>query len=119
MPYSSWSYLEVYTNGSYGDSIQAYAAGLSEGYITKDLIEMAWHNTMDGYCTNTSTKPLSAFCMKLQKYLNDNMDWVTSNFFQEETSPYWHQVVVVCKQCFSEQTTNILTSAKKIWRFKF
>lgn len=84
-----WSYLEVYTNGSYEDTTQAYAAGLAEGDLTKDLIEMSWQNTLESYCT----KPLSEYCQRLQKYLEDNTDWVVTQFSQEETSPYWHQVM--------------------------
>ena len=39
----SWDFLEVETNGDYPDNDQAYAAGLVEAYLTKDLVVMHWN----------------------------------------------------------------------------
>ena len=38
----SWDFLEVETNGDFTDNEQAYAAGLVEAYLTKDLVIMHW-----------------------------------------------------------------------------
>ena len=33
-----WGYMEIETNPSYPDTIQAYAAGLVEGVLSTDMI---------------------------------------------------------------------------------
>ncbi len=84
-----WSYLEVYTNEKFDDLKQAYAAGIVEGILTKDLIDLHWYNTYDGYCA----KPLSTYCKKVQKYVDANMNWVTKQLMKyADSDSYWHQV---------------------------
>jgi hypothetical protein len=86
---SRWGYLEVYTDGSYDDLKQAYAAGLAEGHVTRDLISMHWYNTYSGYCT----KPLDARCKKIQKFLDENLVWISKQITANaDNDPYWHQV---------------------------
>ena len=90
----SWSYLEVYTNGSYDDAKQAYAAGLFEGAATREMIIMHWHNTMKGYCG----EPLTPYCKRLKTFLETNFAWVEKMIKENPTDPYWHQV---CKLVLS------------------
>ena len=78
--------MEVYTSDYYNDSMQAYAAGLAEGYITRDLISMHWMNTYEGYCKT----PLTSYCQKLQQFLQDNLSWMTEQLAKNEA--YWHHV---------------------------
>ena len=84
-----WSYLEVYTADIVDDETQAYAAGLAEGKITRDLIKMHWYNTMDGYCA----EPLSAYCKRLKDYLRTNFNWVSAQIRANPNDTYWHQVI--------------------------
>lgn len=86
---TGWSFLEVSTNEGYDDEVQAYAAGLVEGYLTADFIKMHWFNTVNGYCD----QPYSAYCTRLQTYLQQNLDWM-NKMIQEppHQDPYWSQV---------------------------
>jgi len=86
--YKRWSYLEVHTSDKISDEAQAYAAGLAEGVISREMIAMHWHNTYLGYCK----KPLTGFCKKLQRYFDDNLQWVSEQIRQHaDSDPYWHQ----------------------------
>jgi len=51
----------VTTSDQYADEDQAYAAGFIEGQMTKELIQMFWHNTIAGRLTlpQCSTEPFS------------------------------------------------------------
>ena len=74
------------------DKVQAYAAGFIEGHTTRDLIAMHWANTEEGYCSY----PLSAFCQKLQDYLDKNFAWIEDQIAAADTiDPYWHHVSIV------------------------
>ncbi len=86
----SWGKLQVMTNGSYADAQQAEAAGMAEGYITSDLINMHYHNTqISDYCVN-----FKDFCVKLTKFMSDNEAWIQQNIKAETQTDksYWHQV---------------------------
>jgi len=88
--YFRWSYLEVYTNGAFDDLKQAYAAGLAEAYLTKQLIAMHWYNTYRGYCS----KPLTPKCEKLQAFINKNLKWMSEQIIAKAAKDeYWHQVL--------------------------
>jgi len=102
---TGWSQLEVTTNGSFSDSEQAYAAGLAEARVTSDLIELAWLNTVDGYC---DPKNLSVYCRKLKKHLDKNIHWMIDTLEKSDgrggryggggDDPYWHQVRLILNQ---------------------
>ncbi|OWF46224.1 putative phospholipase B-like 2 [Mizuhopecten yessoensis] len=85
---TGWSLLEVSTSESYSDDVQAYAAGLVEGYLTADFIKMQWYNTIEGYCD----KPYTAYCTRLQAYLQQNLDWMNRMISKSKADPYWNQV---------------------------
>ena len=83
-----WSTIEVFTNENHSDVDQAYAAGLVESLVTSDLIELAWQNSFDGYCS----EPLSAYCRKLKNYVDVNAAWMQEQIDSlADTDPYWHQ----------------------------
>lgn len=75
--------------------MQAYAAGLVEGYLTKNLMKMKWRNTVEGYCDPLD---LSEYCTKLQDFVNKNVAWMRQYIdgVQGDVDPYWHQVHVIC-----------------------
>uniref|UniRef100_T1IJU9 Phospholipase B-like n=1 Tax=Strigamia maritima TaxID=126957 RepID=T1IJU9_STRMM len=89
-----WSYLEVSTNGSYPDKMQAYAAGIVEGYLTYQLIYKHWINTVEGYCNDEAE-----YCAKLKNYLAINSDWMKKQIaLSHGNDPYWHQVNLILAQ---------------------
>ena len=79
------------TNGdSYTDSDQAYAAGLVEGYLTKELITYHWVNTVRGqFCD----EPMTPECVKMKKFLEANLQWMRNQISLWKNDPYWHMVI--------------------------
>lgn len=84
----SWSYLEVHSNGSYPDMLQAKAAGMAEGYITSEMISMAYVNQYKGYCDGESD-----FCDNLRKFVKENNDWMEEKIASSPSDDYWYQVI--------------------------
>lgn len=86
-----WTFLTVDTDEGYADYIQAYAAGLAEGYLTQAITAQHWNNTIDGYCTPDAS---SAYCQRLKTYLDTNFNTFIRNSISlyAKTDPYWHQV---------------------------
>ncbi|XP_030316191.1 putative phospholipase B-like 2 isoform X1 [Calypte anna] len=90
IPTVGWAFLEVTTNSSYNDSLQAYAAGLAEAAVSEQLMYMHWMNTMVGYCG--PFKYESEYCEKLRSYLETNLAWMEEQMEQGQDPEYWHQV---------------------------
>jgi hypothetical protein len=83
-----WSYLEVTTNPIHSDLHQAYTAGFGEGLITSYLIDLHFHNTIEGTCV----EPLSVECRKLKYFVDINAAWIQHNIDElADSDPYWHQ----------------------------
>ena len=88
---SSWSHLEVWTNGNFPDSVQVKAAGVLEGYLTHELIYMSFLNTLEDYCQGRDE-----YCDKLRNYLVANTKWINKMSKKlRKTSPFWHQVFFI------------------------
>uniref|UniRef100_A0A8C5LVM0 Phospholipase B-like n=1 Tax=Leptobrachium leishanense TaxID=445787 RepID=A0A8C5LVM0_9ANUR len=87
---TGWAILELSTNASYNDSIQAYAAGVAEAAVTRRLIYMHWMNTLMGYCG--PFKYETAYCERLRNYLQANLAWMQQQMEKAEDPVYWHQV---------------------------
>jgi hypothetical protein len=85
---TGWGVLEIETFGPYEPALQAYAAGVAEGVLTKLQIYYHFRNTVEGLCTNQT-----AYCEKLYRYLTKNLDWIKATV---KTKPaddiYWRQV---------------------------
>ncbi|KAK6190761.1 hypothetical protein SNE40_002555 [Patella caerulea] len=105
-----WAFLDVTTSSSYNSSSQAYAAGLVEGYITRDLIAMSWQNTVAGYCTS----PYSDYCTRLQTFLQTNYKWVMEQIKQNPDSPYWHNVEMFYAQLMGLEDGYLGTGPGKV-----
>lgn len=91
---TGWSYLEVKTNDIYSDPMQAYAAGLVEGYLTTDLLKNHWFNTAADYCNGEEL-----FCQRLASFLKENLDFINSNVVNKRKSDvYWHHVALTLEQ---------------------
>ncbi|KAL4707828.1 hypothetical protein ACJJTC_001774 [Scirpophaga incertulas] len=85
-----WSLLEVETDASYPDEIQAYAAGIVEGALTWSLIHNHLENTIRARCERT---PIKKQCNKLQDALDKSVDvWKTHAAENSGVNPFWHQV---------------------------
>ncbi|XP_072352395.1 putative phospholipase B-like 2 isoform X1 [Scyliorhinus torazame] len=93
---SGWSYLELSTNGTYNDSIQAYAAGVVEAAVTKQYIYMHWMNTLFHYCG--PFKYQTAYCEKLKNYIETNLAWIEDQLARVGDEAYWHQVRLILLQ---------------------
>uniref|UniRef100_A0A8B9CMM5 Phospholipase B-like n=1 Tax=Anser brachyrhynchus TaxID=132585 RepID=A0A8B9CMM5_9AVES len=85
-----WAFLEVATNASFNDSLQAYAAGLAEAAVTEQLIYMHWMNTVVGYCGPFGYQ--TPYCEKLRAYLQANLAWMEEQMASGQRPEYWHQV---------------------------
>ncbi|XP_053558122.1 LOW QUALITY PROTEIN: putative phospholipase B-like 2 [Bombina bombina] len=85
---TGWAVLKLQTDAKYNDSIQAYAAGVAEAAVSQRLIYMHWMNTLMGYCG--PYKYQTAYCEKLQNYLQANLDWMQQEM--ETGGDYWHQI---------------------------
>ncbi|KAF8778477.1 putative phospholipase B-like 2 like protein [Argiope bruennichi] len=91
---TGWSYLQIKSNKSFPDPVQAYAAGLVEGFLTADLLEKHWYNVIADYCTNDE-----AFCHRLQDFLQKNLDFINKNIEAKRNyDSYWHHVALTLEQ---------------------
>ncbi|KAI5644345.1 phospholipase B domain-containing protein [Phthorimaea operculella] len=85
-----WSLLEVETDGSYRDEIQAYSAGILEGALTWYLIHNHLENTIRAKCEDTL---LEKQCSKLKDALDQSVDrWKNHADDQGKDNPFWHHV---------------------------
>lgn len=90
-----WGYLEVETNPVFADTLQAYAAGMVEGFSSADMIYKAYRNTLEGFCEWKS----EAFCDRLRNYLAKNMRWMKSMIaLKTDSCPVWHNVELTLAQ---------------------
>ena len=91
---TGWAQLEIHTNKTINDSIQAYAAGYLEGKLTSSLINLHWINMASDYC-NGSEK----YCQNLKQFLEINLNFINNEIEQKRSKePYWHQVGLILEQ---------------------
>ncbi|XP_068679671.1 putative phospholipase B-like 2 [Montipora foliosa] len=90
---TGWSFLEIHTNASFPDKLQAMAAGLVEGSLTGELMYKNYQNTLAGYCENDID-----FCMKLGRFLGENLKWLSSQIADNPGDKYWYQVELILRQ---------------------
>ncbi|XP_045773042.1 putative phospholipase B-like lamina ancestor [Maniola jurtina] len=87
---TGWSLLEIETDGSYPDEIQAYAAGIVEGALTWYLIHTHLENTIRAKCED---QPLEKQCDKLRDALDKSVNiWKTYAAERGAADPFWHHV---------------------------
>ena len=82
-----WTFLEIHSNASLSDAVQAKAAGMTEGSLTAELMQKSYQNTLAGYC---DAEP--EFCETLGKFLGDNLKWISKQIASNPTDKYWYQV---------------------------
>ena len=66
---------------------QAVAVGMTEGFLTGELIYKAYQNTLAGYCDSEPE-----FCMKLGRFLAENEKWMMGQITSNPGDKYWYQV---------------------------
>lgn len=96
---TGWANLDVTTNYGkyirYSDSLQAYAAGFVEGYVTRELMQMHWTNTLAGYCQGPK---LTDQCVKLKFFLGENLLWMKNKIKDPGASSIWYHVQLYLEQ---------------------
>ncbi|XP_054714812.1 putative phospholipase B-like 2 [Uloborus diversus] len=91
---NGWSFLEVNSNGKYADSLQSYAAGVVEGYLTSSLLTKHWSNIAADYCDAELD-----YCERLKDFLQENLDFINSNIEnRRQHDIYWHQIALTLEQ---------------------
>ncbi|KAG0424385.1 hypothetical protein HPB47_028410, partial [Ixodes persulcatus] len=92
--FSGWAFLDLQSNASYADDVQAYASGAVEAYLTRDLIEKHYNNMYSRYCDGQSK-----YCERLSKFLQENLKYSNDQeHLYDSTDPYWHMVHLQMKQ---------------------
>ncbi|XP_037933302.1 putative phospholipase B-like lamina ancestor [Teleopsis dalmanni] len=94
---NGWAQLEVETQRSYPDWVQAYAAGILEGSLTWNNIYNQWRNTIQSSCDRDEDS--QNFCTWLR-------DLTSANFVKQkelasklgENDHYWHQISLYFNQ---------------------
>lgn len=115
---TGWSFLEVETDPSYPDEIQAHAVGYLEGHLTSKLIYWHWINTVQSYCRGKED-----LCQRIVKHIHDNTRWVKSMVEKKRNKrAYWHQVGLFYDQYnglvagYNDSTeTNIIPHGDLFW----
>nr|XP_004668482.2 putative phospholipase B-like 2 [Jaculus jaculus] len=87
---TGWAFLDLGTNGSYNDSLQAYTAGVVEASVSEELIYMHWMNSMVNYCGPFEYEV--SYCERLKNFLEANLAWMQREMELNQDSAYWHQV---------------------------
>ncbi|CAH1802558.1 unnamed protein product [Owenia fusiformis] len=85
---TGWANLSISTNASYSNDIQARAAGIAEGYLTRNMISLSWRNTVAGYC---DPKNMSPYCLRLLGYVQKNFAWMADQIRKYPEDPIFHQ----------------------------
>ncbi len=87
---NGWGTLEVHSNISYSNELQAYAAGYLEGSLTAQRIWEYVYNAEDAQ---------TGFSPKLKAFVDSNTQYVTEMIASlGDTDPIWHQVRLLYKQ---------------------
>ncbi|CAJ0578529.1 unnamed protein product, partial [Mesorhabditis spiculigera] len=85
---TGWGILEIETFPGYEYDVQAYAAGVAEGYLTKLQIYYHYRNTIEDLCTGYKN-----YCKTLYNYLTEHLDWIRKEVIAQPASdPYWRHV---------------------------
>jgi len=108
---TGWGILEVETFSGFAPELQAYAAGLVEGLLTKLQISLHRRNTLDGIYNN-----YTEYRDRLDDYLNKNLVWISNQVKKaSKTDIFWRQVNLTFAQLtgISDGYANANTSEKK------
>uniref|UniRef100_A0A182IKY9 Phospholipase B-like n=1 Tax=Anopheles atroparvus TaxID=41427 RepID=A0A182IKY9_ANOAO len=94
---NGWSQLELESQSSYTDSVQAYSAGMMEGALTWHNIYMHWLNTIDAVCSRDPES--EEFCEWLRGLITTNVDTVKKMAdMKGKHDYYWYQIALFYDQ---------------------
>uniref|UniRef100_A0A182NIL0 Phospholipase B-like n=1 Tax=Anopheles dirus TaxID=7168 RepID=A0A182NIL0_9DIPT len=94
---NGWSQLELESQSSYTDAVQAYAAGIMEGALTWHNIYMHWSNTIDAVCSKDEES--EEFCDWLRGLITTNVDTVKKMAdMKGKHDFYWYQIALFYDQ---------------------
>ncbi|XP_034481084.1 putative phospholipase B-like lamina ancestor [Drosophila innubila] len=94
---NGWAQIEVETQRSYPDWVQAYAAGKLEGTLTWKNIYNQWANTISSSCERDESS--QKFCDWLRELLTRNYEHLKEQAeANAEHDHYWHQLYLVFMQ---------------------
>ncbi|XP_058054390.1 putative phospholipase B-like lamina ancestor [Anopheles bellator] len=94
---NGWSQLELESQSSYTDTVQAYAAGMMEGALTWHNIYLHWLNTIDAVCSKDEES--QEFCEWLRGLITTNVDTVKKMAdMKGKHDHYWYQVALFYDQ---------------------
>ncbi|GBP22347.1 Putative phospholipase B-like lamina ancestor [Eumeta japonica] len=100
---TGWSLLEIETNASYQDKIQAYAAGILEGALTWRPIHDHIENTIKAVCDEREKQ-----CGAVEDALERSFTtWKARAAEKSNTDPFWHHV-----NLYYTQISGIFTGVK-------
>lgn len=88
---NGWAQIEVETQRTYPDFVQAYGAGILEGSLTWNNIYNQWRNTIESSCERDEIS--KNFCSWLRQLLTEN--YVKIKAMAEELGEhdhYWYQI---------------------------
>ena len=86
---TGWMILEVQTREEVPDQLQAQAAGIAEGYLTRTSITESYHE----FYTNDVCSTDPDMCHWIKATFEQNEAHVGGKIAQfSQTEPYWHQV---------------------------
>merc|ERR1712212_90731 len=92
---TGWLQLEISSNPAFPDHVQARAAGIVEGYLTRNSISEYYNEFFgNGLCLK-----IPDFCAYMQKQIDINEIWLGEIIKEkEEKEPYWHMVSLFYSQ---------------------
>nr|XP_040240576.2 putative phospholipase B-like lamina ancestor [Anopheles coluzzii]XP_040240577.2 putative phospholipase B-like lamina ancestor [Anopheles coluzzii]XP_040240578.2 putative phospholipase B-like lamina ancestor [Anopheles coluzzii]XP_040240579.2 putative phospholipase B-like lamina ancestor [Anopheles coluzzii]XP_040240580.2 putative phospholipase B-like lamina ancestor [Anopheles coluzzii]XP_049461771.1 putative phospholipase B-like lamina ancestor [Anopheles coluzzii] len=94
---NGWSQLELESQSTYTDTVQAYAAGIMEGALTWHNIYMHWSNTIDAVCSKDEES--EEFCDWLRGLITTNVDTVKKMAdMKGKHDYYWYQIALFYDQ---------------------
>ncbi|EDW69289.1 putative phospholipase B-like lamina ancestor [Drosophila virilis] len=100
---NGWAQIEVETQRSYPDWVQAYAAGILEGSLTWKNIYNQWANTISSSCDRDESS--QKFCEWLRNLLTRNYEQLKEQAAaMAEHDHYWHQLHLILNQLEGMET---------------
>lgn len=94
---NGWAQLEIETQRSYPDSVQAISAGMLEGSLTWNSIYNQWLNTIGSACDKDENA--QNFCTWLRDRLSENYVAIKERALAEaDHDQYWHQIALYFHQ---------------------
>ncbi|XP_018789896.1 PREDICTED: putative phospholipase B-like lamina ancestor [Bactrocera latifrons] len=94
---NGWAQIEVETQRTYPDWVQAFGAGILEGSLTWNNIYNQWKNTIESSCNRDESS--QNFCTWLRELLDENYMSIKETALQRgEHDHYWHQISLYFRQ---------------------